>query len=289
MNYLNDNFFNFFENNVNIIFLIFFIYILYYKFFRSKNRGLFICFEGIDKVGKTSQSKKLYDILKKKYNNKVILMSFPDRSEDKTGKIIDNFLKCKENYYILNKNGDIDYEKSHIYIHNLFSLNRLNKKNDIENLLNDGYIIICDRYIYSGVCYKTSSYISIKSKDNILDDNYMYNYCKKSLKNEIENYSPIMPDLVFLFLKNTYDDKDLEIYDNKDLEIYEKDKNFQSLTQKLFIYLMTISSSSSSSHKITKTKICQWIAMQNTTELNFNFQLKTIEECVENILNIKYN
>ena len=59
---------------------------------------MFICFEGCDGVGKTTQSKNLFNFLKSK-NKQPVLLSFPDR-ETITGKILNNYLTNKEKVLI---------------------------------------------------------------------------------------------------------------------------------------------------------------------------------------------
>jgi len=54
-------------------------------------RGAFILFEGIDRCGKTTQSKLLAETLKRE-GNKVETMRFPDRTTT-IGKMIDAYLK----------------------------------------------------------------------------------------------------------------------------------------------------------------------------------------------------
>jgi dTMP kinase len=69
-------------------------------------------------------------------------MNFPDRSTD-SGKLIDSYLRCKENF-----NDET--------IHLLFTLNRWEVKNKMENLLKSGTNLIVDRYSYSGVAFSAA-------------------------------------------------------------------------------------------------------------------------------------
>lgn len=71
-------------------------------------RGLLIAFEGLDKAGKTTHCKLLYNNLKK--NHKTQLIHFPVRNSA-TGVAIDSYLKSKI---------DLAAEASHL----LFSANR---------------------------------------------------------------------------------------------------------------------------------------------------------------------
>lgn len=104
-------------------------------------RGALIVFEGVDRVGKTTQVKKLLDRLKKR-KNKVKIMNFPNR-DTQSGRIIDGYLRNK---MFLSDEG----------IHLLFAVNRWEAKKEMERELRDGTTIIVDRYSYSGVAYSAA-------------------------------------------------------------------------------------------------------------------------------------
>eukprot|EP00938_MAST-03A_sp_MAST-3A-sp1_P002357 g2357.t1 len=72
-------------------------------------RGAFLVFEGVDRCGKTTQTKLLVEKLKQD-GRKVELMRFPDRTTT-VGKMIDQYLKMGINLH----------DKA---IHLLFSANR---------------------------------------------------------------------------------------------------------------------------------------------------------------------
>jgi len=78
-----------------------------------KDRGLLIVFEGVDRSGKTTQSKQLVENLKKN-NIPAIHKSFPDRTTS-TGTVINAYLQEKAN------------QEDHA-IHLLFSANRWEAK-----------------------------------------------------------------------------------------------------------------------------------------------------------------
>jgi len=101
-------------------------------------RGAFIVFEGIDRVGKSSQCSMLVDLLSaNSYPSKVF--RFPDRTTE-IGRRIDAYLQNKANI-----NDRI--------IHLLFSLNRHECSKKITETLKAGTTIVCDRYCFSGAAY----------------------------------------------------------------------------------------------------------------------------------------
>ncbi len=113
----------------------------------ENKRGTFIVFEGIDRCGKTSQIQKLVTELTN-LGKKVIKLNFPDRTTP-IGKLIDNYLKEAE---------DLD---DHV-IHLLFSANRWEFAKQIKSYIEEGYIVISDRYVYSGIVFSSSKGLNMK-------------------------------------------------------------------------------------------------------------------------------
>jgi dTMP kinase len=101
----------------------------------------YIAIEGIDGSGKTTIANLLYNELSKKYN-KLILMKEP-YDKDLSKKIKEIILKEHE------KNLDYGY-----LLALLFTADRSIKNIDLKKYLNDSYIIISDRSIYSSFSYQ---------------------------------------------------------------------------------------------------------------------------------------
>ncbi len=98
---------------------------------------MFIVFEGLDRSGKSTQSK----LLNEKLKNSVKII-FPDRTTY-TGKIINDYLQGKVKMTMQE-------------VHLLFSMNRWEKVKYIKDCLKKGITVICDRYYYSGLAYSSS-------------------------------------------------------------------------------------------------------------------------------------
>ena len=98
----------------------------------TTQRGLFIVFEGCDKSGKTTQSKRLEQNLPNSFRQ-----PFPDRSTP-VGEILNTYLQSKV---------ELDGHASHL----LFSANRWEVAEKIKEKLFRGINVIADRYAYSGV------------------------------------------------------------------------------------------------------------------------------------------
>jgi dTMP kinase len=101
-------------------------------------RGKIIVIEGTDKAGKGSQSRMLAETLKA--SGKIcVILDFPDYTTS-VGMEIKAFLEGKRDYLP---------EVEHL----LFSANRWEKKKEIESMLENGTIIVMNRYWQSNLVY----------------------------------------------------------------------------------------------------------------------------------------
>ncbi|KAH9821309.1 thymidylate kinase-domain-containing protein [Melampsora americana] len=127
----------------------------------TNERGAFIVIEGLDRCGKSTQCKKLFELLTND-GRSVELMRFPDR-ETVIGKMIHSYL---------NQESDLDDHAIHL----LFAANRWEKSAMIHSQLQSGTTLICDRYAFSGVAFTSAkfqlrtppqpeSFISLSSPD----------------------------------------------------------------------------------------------------------------------------
>ncbi|MFL6498308.1 MAG: dTMP kinase [Nitrososphaera sp.] len=101
-------------------------------------RGKIIVIEGTDKAGKGSQSRMLAETLKT-LGKICVILDFPDYTTP-IGIEIKAFLESKRDY---------PTEVQHL----LFSANRWEKKKEIESMLENGTIIVMNRYWQSNLVY----------------------------------------------------------------------------------------------------------------------------------------
>lgn len=101
-------------------------------------RGKIIVIEGTDKAGKGSQSRMLAETLKT-LGKICVILDFPDYTTP-IGIEIKTFLESKRDY---------PTEVKHL----LFSANRWEKKKEIESMLENGTIIVMNRYWQSNLVY----------------------------------------------------------------------------------------------------------------------------------------
>lgn len=174
---------------------------------------MLVAFEGLDRSGKTTQINLISESLTNQ-NIKNIIFSFPDRNTE-TGKIINNYLTKK-------------YDSNNYVMHLLFSANRYEKMEEINKYLSDGYIVLLDRWFYSGVVYS----IALDKKNDKNDKNTkMYNYINNGINEEwyCETDKFLQtPDIIFYF------DTFLK-FDS--FEIYETDQ-FQKIVKQIFDKLL---------------------------------------------------
>ena len=164
--------------------------------------GRIIVLEGIDKAGKGTQCKLLQnDIMKAGFNCKIL--DFPDYSTP-IGKEIRLFLDGRRSY-------------SSQVQHMLLSVNRWEKKEEIEKMLQNGTIIIMDRYYQSNIVYGLS---------NGLDLNWLINLDKGLPKEDIVIILEIDPATSYKRV-----DRNRDLFE-KNLEFLSNVKqNYQKLSQ----------------------------------------------------------
>lgn len=108
----------------------------YFFAITEMKRGLFVVFEGGDRCGKTTQLQMLAAEFPE-----AIQIRFPDRDTE-IGKLINRYLTSKEETFSAPEE-----------IHRLFVENRKEKAAFIHAKLQEGQLILCDRYSYSGIAY----------------------------------------------------------------------------------------------------------------------------------------
>ncbi|MBS7657272.1 dTMP kinase [Candidatus Bathyarchaeota archaeon] len=112
-----------------------------------KHKGYFICIEGLDKSGKTSQSILLVEALCRKGFDAVYTTE-PSNGE------IGRFIRK----YVLHRKDRV----SPIIEALLFAADRADHvENEIKPLLSEGKIIVSDRYVYSSLAYQGATGLSL--------------------------------------------------------------------------------------------------------------------------------
>ena len=170
----------------------------------GRAKGKLIVIEGLDKSGKTTQSKLLFEFYNKLYPGRVSLFNFPDYTT-RIGQEIRLFLEGKIQY---------NNEVKHI----LLSANRWEKKSEIETLRNQGNIVILNRYYQSNLVYGLS---------NDVDLDWLINLDLGLPKEDIVIVLDIDPSL----------SHKRGIENNFILDEFEKNKDFLQRARKNYLYL----------------------------------------------------
>ncbi|XP_069752542.1 thymidylate kinase isoform X2 [Narcine bancroftii] len=107
----------------------------------AAKRGALIVLEGVDRVGKSTQCKRLLEALRQR-GRAAELMSFPDRRTE-IGQLISSYLQKKHNL-------------NDCAVHLLFAANRWEQVSLIREKLQNGITLIVDRYAFSGVAFTSA-------------------------------------------------------------------------------------------------------------------------------------
>src|ERR671926_1393884 len=145
-------------------------------------KGKIIVIEGTDKAGKGTQSRLLTDALK--MTGKVcVIIDFPDYTTP-IGTEIRAFLEGKRSY---------PNEVKHL----LLSANRWEKKREIESMVDNGTIIILNRYYHSNLVYGISNGLNI---------NWLLNLDKGLPKEDLVILLDVNPNISFQRAEPEYRD-----------------------------------------------------------------------------------
>lgn len=202
---------------------------------------MIISLEGPDSSGKSTQAEILYNNLIN-MGLKVKLFHFP-RYESPIGSLIGK---------VLNGNGKFNF--SFESLQKLYIADQKDFKDELNELVSDGYVVILDRYDLSTMAYYTA-------KENISAEEGI-----KIISNWQE--SLIRPDLTFIFnIENSLDRRDKSSFD-----IIESDKDITKNINKVYLEIANILSKDS-------IRKFQTINASQTKEVISLIILETIKKC----------
>ncbi|XP_040087908.1 thymidylate kinase isoform X2 [Oryx dammah] len=115
-------------------------------------RGALIVLEGVDRAGKSTQSRKLVDALCAE-GHRAELLRFPERSTQ-IGKLLSSYLE---------KKSEVEDHSVHL----LFSANRWEHVPLMKEKLSQGITLVVDRYAFSGVAFTSAK------------ENFSLDWCKQ--------------------------------------------------------------------------------------------------------------
>ncbi len=181
------------------------------------SKGLFINFEGIDSSGKKTQAKLLAEYLKKRGFD-VVELSFPAYNTI-FGDHVAAYLRGE--YKLKDKIPEVPAL--------LFAIDRYQFKDYMNDCLNDGKIIVCNRYTQSAMAFEGTMN---KDKDEFI----------KWIR-LVESRLP-QPDIIFLLDMPTRISRKLiekrekkDYLKGKDKDIFEEDLKFQEAVRQTYLEL----------------------------------------------------
>ena len=167
------------------------------------NKGKIIVIEGTDKAGKGTQSRLLMNALK--LSGKIcIMMDFPDYTTP-IGKEIRSFLGGRRSYAIEVK-------------HMLLSANRWERKKDIESTIENGTIIIMNRYYQSNLVYGVSHGLKL---------NWLLNLDRGLPREDAVIVLEVSPDISYRRVP-----KDRDTFEMDQKLLTEVNKNYRELAKR---------------------------------------------------------
>jgi dTMP kinase len=162
---------------------------------KMRKKGFFICLEGLDKSGKTLQSTLLVkELAKKGYKSAY--------TTEPSSKEIGRFI----HKYILQKNA----RRSVVVEALLFASDRVeHTDNTIKPMLDEGKIVVSDRYLFSSLAYQGAAGLNLK---------WIRKINKYALKPDLTIYIDIPVEVVFKRMK-----RNRSVMENLEIQIKVKE------------------------------------------------------------------
>lgn len=167
---------------------------------------MFIVLEGLDGSGKSTQLFNMMEYVKKEYPTKKVLFT-----REPGGHLNDVGEKLRQ--VLLNNEMD-DYTRVLLYAASRYEHSKIIKK-----YIDDGYIVICDRYIYSSMAYQATS---LTQMERILS---------------VNNFSDLVKPNHVLYYNidiETYNKRKAKRQEERELDVFEKksDEFFSNVKDK---------------------------------------------------------
>jgi dTMP kinase len=186
----------------------------------------FIVIEGLDGAGKSTQIKLIEEYLIKK-GIKSKFIHFPRTTSPVYGELISRFLRGGM--------GDINSVDPYL-IALIYAGDRMDASAQLQQWMDEGYVIIADRYLYSNIAFQCAK---LKEQDQI-------NRLSLWIKNLEYNYNKIpVPDLN-LFLNVPFEFTKMSLENNRNgsdreylqgaEDIHEADLGFQKRVRDIYLW-----------------------------------------------------
>ena len=186
----------------------------------------FIVIEGLDGSGKSTQLKKLKTYLSDN-NIQFQYLHFPRTDSRIYGDLVARFLRGEL--------GDINNVNPYL-IALIYAGDRNDAKHIIANWLNDGQLVLVDRYVYSNIAFQCAKLDNQEEKSKLSEwiKDLEYNYFKIP-KPALNIFLNVPFEFTMQNLTNQRDGSDRDYLKGKE-DIHEKDFDFQRRVQDVYLY-----------------------------------------------------
>ena len=188
----------------------------------------FIVIEGLDGSGKSTQLKMLREYLDHK-NVPFKYLHFPRLEEGVYGKLIARFLRGE-----MGANDKVDP----YLVALMFAGDRTDASQLVRGWMDDGYLVIVDRYVYSNIAFQCAKLSNSKDREAlrewILDFEFGYNELPKP---EVNLYLNVPMEFTREQLKNARDGDD-RAYLKGARDIHEESLDFQEQVRQVYLSLV---------------------------------------------------
>ena len=187
----------------------------------------FIVIEGLDGSGKSTQLKMLREYLDHK-NVPFKYLHFPRLEEGVYGKLIARFLRGE-----MGANDKVDP----YLVALMFAGDRTDASQLVRGWMDDGYLVIVDRYVYSNIAFQCAKLSNSKDREAlrewILDFEFGYNELPKP---EVNLFLNVPMEFTREQLKNARDGDD-RAYLKGARDIHEESLDFQEQVRQVYLSL----------------------------------------------------
>ena len=186
----------------------------------------FIVIEGLDGSGKSTQL-NLVEQFFRKQNLKSKFLHFPRTDSPIWGELISRFLR-----------GDLgNMEQVNPYlIALLYAGDRNDASTTLKQWMNDGYVVIADRYLYSNIAYQCAKLTDKTEKDQLAKwiKHFEYEYNKIPIP-DLNLYINVPFHFTQRNLNNARKGSDRD-YLNGAFDIHEADLDFQNRVREVYLW-----------------------------------------------------
>jgi len=187
----------------------------------------FLVIEGLDGSGKSTQLKMLCDYLNRR-NVPYKYLHFPRLEEGVYGKLIARFLRGE-----MGANDQVDP----YLVALIFAGDRTDASQLIRNWMDEGYLVVVDRYVYSNIAFQCAKIRqtaeSDKLRDWILEFEFGYNQLPRP---DVNLYLNVPFDFTRHQLETQRDGED-RAYLKGERDIHEENLDFQEQVRRVYLSL----------------------------------------------------